>query len=112
MGNITAWYRKSTEQGRKALQRVVCSAEHTIGGALPCLKDFYTRHCKNKARTIIKDPNHLDNGLFSLLRSGKRYWMHQASTERLWKGFYPQATRILNEVTLKTAYPPKFPNGV
>ena len=60
MGNITVWYGNSTEQDRKTLQR---------GVALPCLKDIYTRRYKNKARRIIKDPNHPDNGLFSLLWS-------------------------------------------
>lgn len=34
------------------------------GRALP-LKDTYTRCCKNKTKRIIKDPNHLDIGLFS-----------------------------------------------
>ncbi len=73
--------------------------EHTVGGALPCLKDIYTRCCKNNARTIIKDPNHPDNGLFSLLRSRRRYRIHQASTERLRKSIYHQAPMILNEDT-------------
>ena len=58
----------SEEQDRKALQRVVRSAEHTKGWALPCLKDIYTRRCKKKARRIIKDPNHPGNSLFPLLR--------------------------------------------
>ena len=35
MGNITAWYENSTEQDRKALQRVVRSAERIIGSSLP-----------------------------------------------------------------------------
>ncbi len=61
MRNITVWYENSTKQDLKALQRGICSAEHTIGGALPCLKDIYIRLCRNKARRIIKDPNHLDN---------------------------------------------------
>ncbi len=94
-GNITAWYGNSTELDRKALQRVVCSAEGIIGSALTCITDIYIRQCKTKARRIIKDPN----CLFSLLQSGRRYQIHQASAERLRKSFYPQAARILSEDT-------------
>ncbi len=72
MGNIAAWYGNSTKQDHKALQRVVCLAERIIGGTLPCLKDIYTRWCKTNDRKIIKDTNHPDNSLFSLLRSRRR----------------------------------------
>ena len=82
MGNITAWYGNSTEQDRKALQRVVHSAEHTIGIALPCLKGIYTIRCKNKSKRIIKNPNHPGNSHVSLLQSKRRYQIHQAITER------------------------------
>ncbi len=40
MGNITACSGNSTEQDRKALQRVVHSAERIIGSTLPCIKDI------------------------------------------------------------------------
>ncbi len=45
---------------------MVCSAE-LKGSALPCLKDIYTRRCKTKARSIVKDLkdlSHPDKGLF------------------------------------------------
>ncbi len=84
------WYGNSTEQTSTALQRVVHLAKRIIG-ALPCLKDIYTRRGKTKARSIVKDLNHPDNDLFSLLWLGRRYWIHQASTERLRKSFYFQA---------------------
>lgn len=84
-------------QDRKALQRVVRSAEHNTGGALPHLLDVYTRWCRTKARRILKDSSHPDNGLFSLLRSGRRYRIHKANSERFRRSFYPQAIRILNE---------------
>ncbi len=61
------------------------------GPALPCLKDIYTGGYNTKAWKIIKDPNHPDNSLFSLLWSRRRYRIHQASV--------PQATWILNEDT-------------
>lgn len=54
------WYRNSTEQDHKALERVINSDECTKICALLRLKDIYTR--------IFKDPIHQDKGLFSLLR--------------------------------------------
>ena len=36
-------YGKSTAADHKALQRVVCSAEHTIGSTLPALQDTYNQ---------------------------------------------------------------------
>ena len=95
-GNITAWYGNTTIQDRKALQRVVRSAERTIGGKLPNLADIYTKRCKGKTSSILKDPSHPGYGLFSLLRSGNRYRSLAAKTERLRKSFYPQAVRYLN----------------
>ena len=95
-GNITAWYGNTTIQDRKALQRVVHSAERTIGGKLPNLADIYTKRCKGKTSSILKDPSHPGYGLFSLLRSGNRYRSLAAKTERLRKSFYPQAVRYLN----------------
>lgn len=104
MRNIAAWYRNNTEQDlHKDLQRAVSSAEHTVGGALPSLKDYYTRHCKNKAKRIIKDHNHPDNGLLSLLQLWRWYRIHQAITQRLRKSFYPQATRIQMRSLRETA---------
>ncbi|KAI5611778.1 gastrula zinc finger protein XlCGF28.1-like, partial [Silurus asotus] len=40
IGSITSWFRNSTMQDRQALQRVVCSAKHTIHTELPNLQDI------------------------------------------------------------------------
>ncbi len=47
-GCITAWYGNSTSSNRKALQRVVRTVCHTVGGELPSLQDIYTRRCMRK----------------------------------------------------------------
>ncbi len=57
-GCITAWFGNSTAGNRKALQRVVRTARHIVGGELPSLQDIYTRRCIRKARRIIKDSSH------------------------------------------------------
>jgi hypothetical protein len=46
---ITAWYGNCTALNRKALQRVVRSAQRTTGGKLPALHDTYTT-CHRKAK--------------------------------------------------------------
>ncbi len=44
-GCITAWFGNSTTGNRRALQRVVRTARHIVGGELPSLQDIYTRRC-------------------------------------------------------------------
>ncbi len=61
----------STAGNCKALQRVVRTARHIVGGELPSLQDIYTRRCTRKARRIIKDSSHPSHRLLSLLPSGR-----------------------------------------
>ncbi len=68
---ISVWYGNVSDQDCKALQRVVCLAEHISGSALPSLQDIYLKRCKSRAVKIIKDSNHPCNGLFILLPAGK-----------------------------------------
>ncbi len=71
-GCITAWFGNSTAGNRRALQRVVQTARHIVGGELPSLQDIYTRRCTRKARRIIKDSSHPSHRLLSLLPSRRR----------------------------------------
>ncbi len=65
-GCFTAWFGNSTAGNRRALQRVVHTARHIVGGELPSLQDIYTRRCTRKARMIIKDSSHPSHRLLSL----------------------------------------------
>ncbi len=85
-GCITAWF-----GNRKALQRVVRTARHIVGGELPSLQDIYTRRCIRKARRIIKDSSHPSHSLLSLLPSGKHLRSIRSHTSRLRDSFFPQA---------------------
>ncbi|KAM9403272.1 optineurin-like isoform 2-T2 [Salvelinus alpinus] len=71
-GCITAWYGNCSAHNRKALQRVVRSAERITGGKLPALQDTYTTRCHRKAIKIIKDNNHPSHCLFTPLSSRRR----------------------------------------
>ncbi len=75
---ITAWFGNSTAGNRKALQRVVRTACHIVGGEHPSLQDIYTRWCTSKgsSRTPATRPTDC--------------------TSRLRDSFFPQAIRLMN----------------
>ncbi len=95
-GCITAWFGNSTAGNRRALQRVVRTARHIVGGELPSLQDIYTRRCTRKARRIIKDSSHPSHRLLSLLPLGRRFRSIRSRTSRLRDSFFPQAIRLMN----------------
>ncbi len=95
-GCITAWFGNSTAGNRRALQRVVRTARHIVGGELPSLQDIYTRRCTRKAQRIIKDSSHPSHRLLSLLPSGRRFRSIRSRTSRLRDSFFPQAIRLMN----------------
>ncbi len=95
-GCITAWFGNSTAGNRRALQRVVRTAHHIVGGELPSLQDIYTRRCTRKARRIIKDSSHPSHSLLSLLPSGRHFRSIRSRTSRLRDSFFPQAIRLMN----------------
>ncbi len=95
-GCITAWFGNSTAGNRRALQRVVRTALHIVGGELPSLQDIYTRRCTRKARRIIKDSSHPSHRLLSLLPSGRRLRSIRSRTSRRRDSFFLRAIRLMN----------------
>ena len=95
-GCITAWYGNCSASDRKALQRVVRTAQYITGAKLPAIQDLYTRRCQRKALKIVKDSSHPSHRLFSLLPHGKRYRSAKSRSKRLLNSFYPQAIILLN----------------
>ncbi len=95
-GCITAWFGNSTAGNRRALQRVMRTARHIVGGELPSLQDIYTRRCTRKALRIIKDSSHPSHSLLSLLPSGRRLHSIRSRTSRLRDSFFPQVIRLMN----------------
>ncbi len=87
-GCIPAWFGNSTAGNRKALQRVVRTARHIVGGELPSLQDIYTRRCTSKAQRIIKDSSHTSHSLLSLLPSGRLLRSIRSRTSRLRDRFF------------------------
>ena len=97
-GCIPALYGNCTAHNRRALKRVVRSAQRITGGKLPALQDTDSTHCHRKVKKIIKDNNHPSHCLFTSLSSGRRgqYRCIKAGTERLKNSFYLKAIRLLN----------------
>ncbi len=93
---ITAWFGNSTAGNRKALQRVVRTARHIVGGELPSLQDIYTRRCVRKARRITEDSSHPSHSLLSLLPSGRCLHGIRSRTSWLRDSFFPQTIRLMN----------------
>ena len=55
-GCITAWYGNCSTSDRKAVQRVVSTAQYITGATLPAIQDLYTRRCQRKALKMVKTP--------------------------------------------------------
>ncbi|KAI4874581.1 hypothetical protein NFI96_006056 [Prochilodus magdalenae] len=74
---ITVWYGSATSAERKALQRVVKTAQHITATTLPPIQDIYDKRCLRKAVNISSDPTHPSHPLFQPLPSGKRNRPHE-----------------------------------
>ena len=55
---ITAWYGICSASDRKALQRVVRTAQYITGTKLPAIQDLYPRRCQRKAPKNVRDSSH------------------------------------------------------
>ncbi|KAL3050839.1 hypothetical protein OYC64_001162 [Pagothenia borchgrevinki] len=95
-GSMTAWYGSCTALNRKALQRVVKTAQNITRMELPSMEDLYSQRLRKKSLRITKDPHHPSHKLFCLLPSGRRYRSIRTKTTRLRDSFIPQAIRLLN----------------
>ena len=81
---ITVWFRSCAASNRKTLQRI-------IGASLPSLLDIYNTRLTCRARSIVGDPFHPSNCLFTLLPSGRRFHSLRSNTTRLKNSFLHQA---------------------
>ena len=85
--SITDWYGNCSVSDRKALQRVVRTAQYITGAKLPAIKDLYTRRWQRKVLKIVKDCSHPSHRLFSLLPHGKWYQSAKSRSKRFLNSF-------------------------
>ncbi len=93
---LCVWYSSCTAADRKALQRVVSTAQKITSCPLPSLEELFSCRCVKKAKNIIRDPCHPGHTQFELLPSGRRYRALYSRTNRLKDSFYPKAICTLN----------------
>ena len=100
MSGSTAWFGNCTDLDRKALQRVVRSAQRIVGGELPSLQEIHDQRCVAKAHSIIKDRHHPSHRLYDPMpnpRPGKLFRSIKSQNKRLWQSFYVASVRLLNK---------------
>ena len=85
--NIESILTGCSASDRKALQRVVRTAQYITGAKLPAIHYLYTRRCQRDALKIVKDPSHPSHRLISLIPHGKRYRSAKYRTTRLLNSF-------------------------
>ncbi|KAF7658134.1 hypothetical protein LDENG_00017070 [Lucifuga dentata] len=68
---IHIWFGNCNAFERKALQRVVRTAEKIMGTPLSSIQDIFSKRCLSRTISITKDFSHPHHGLFALLPSGK-----------------------------------------
>ncbi|TWW53896.1 hypothetical protein D4764_0015590 [Takifugu flavidus] len=101
---LVNFYRCTTESiltscvrsDRKALQKVVKTAQRIAGASLPSIEDIYRRRCHRRAKKVTKDSCHPAHGLFTLMPSGRRYRSLRTKTSRFRNSFFPTAVSLLN----------------
>ncbi|XP_028299247.1 thymidylate kinase isoform X1 [Gouania willdenowi] len=93
---LGVWYTGSTVKDRKAVQRVINTAQKIIGCPLPSLENIATSCCLRRTKAITGDPLHPAHPLFDLLPSGRRYRSTKSHTCRLTNSFFPWAIRTAN----------------
>ncbi|TWW54591.1 hypothetical protein D4764_0122220 [Takifugu flavidus] len=79
---VTVWYGNCSASDRKALQKVVKTAQRIAGASLPSIEDIYRRRCHRRAKKVTKDSCHPAHGLFTLMPSGRRYRSLRTKTTR------------------------------
>ena len=85
--SITVWFGNCKVQERKALQRVIKTAQYICGAAFPSLQDIYNTRVTKRAHNITKDTTHPQHTLFTLLPYGRRYRSVKGRTTRFKKQF-------------------------
>ncbi|KAG5852656.1 hypothetical protein ANANG_G00064880 [Anguilla anguilla] len=93
---ITVWYGSCSASDRKALQRVVKTAQRITSSALPAIQTVQHKRCLRKARSIARDTSHPSHRLFALLPSGRCYRTLRSRTSRFRNSFFPSAVTLLN----------------
>ncbi|KAK0141666.1 hypothetical protein N1851_020676 [Merluccius polli] len=94
---ITVWYYgHCSVSDRKALQRVMRTAQRITGSSLPTIDAVQHKPCLRRVRSIARDSSHPGHRLFSLLPSGRRYRSLRFPDQQFRNRFFPAAVHLLD----------------
>jgi len=97
---ITVWYGNTTQAERKALQRVIRTAERITGTQLPSMDSMYVQRCRKRAEGIIGDSLHPAHSL--LRHKHCTYNLRHSRADsivthrtRFFNSFFPATVRLM-----------------
>ena len=93
---ISTWHTSCSAADKRALHRIINTAQKVSGCALPSLQDIFSSRCLTRSANILKDPSHPGHHMFALLPSGKHLMSIKSRTNRFKNSFHPTAIRSLN----------------
>ena len=88
------WYDSCSAVDRKALQRVVKTAQCITGSSLSTIEAVQGKRCLRRAHIVVRDSSHPSHRLFALLPSGRRYRVLRTRTSRFRNSFFPTAVTL------------------
>ncbi len=95
-GCITAWFGNSTAGNRRALQRVVRTARHVVGGELPSLRTSTPGGVQGKPRGLSKTPATRPTDCSLCCPQGDVSAASDPALADMRDSFFPQAIRLMN----------------
>ncbi len=97
---VTGWYAGCSAADKKAIQRVINTAQKIDSCPLPPLEEIANSRVLSKATKISQDCSDPGHSLFELWPSGRRYRCLKTRTSRLRNSFLPKAVTVLNKAKL------------
>jgi len=97
---IIVWFGSTTQAERRALQRVITTAEKIIGSDLPSMDTLFTQRCRKRAKNILKDTHHPAHSMFKPKHSiyNLRYNRPDSIIShrvRFYNSFFPATVRLM-----------------
>jgi len=93
---FVCWFGGLNVRNKSVLNKVVNVCGRVVGEKQESLGMLYESRVARKARTIVRDKNHVLARHFDLLPSGRRFRTPKTSTLRAKRAFVPSSIEILN----------------
>ena len=90
------WFNSLSMKDRNSLNNIVNVCSKIIGAKQRPLCSLWEHQVRQKAKSILSQPDHVLSGQFSLMPSGRRYRVPVWRTGRYSRSFIPSAVRLLN----------------